>query len=105
MEKKAAFGKKTLNSYFLGLGLSLIFTFLSFWLVGHHVLATPNLYVAITIFAILQLLAQVIFFLRLNMGPEGQSTSISFIFVLFVVLILVAGSLWIMYNLSYFMVH
>lgn len=102
---KSATSPKTLASYLIGLGLSLIFTFIAFWLVSAHPMTTEGLYITLTALALAQFLAQVIFFLRLNMNPEGRLTSISFIFVLFVVLILVVGSLWIMYNLNYNMVN
>ncbi len=103
--QKAAPGQKTLTSYMIGLALSLVFTFIAFWLVSEHAMTNENLYIVLTALALSQLLAQVIFFLRMNMSPEGRWTSMTFIFVIFVVLILVGGSLWIMYNLNYNMVN
>lgn len=91
---------KTLKSYLIGLGLSLLFTFIAFAFVGEHLLSKEALYILITGLAVLQLLAQVIFFLRLNTSPEGQWNTMPFIFTLIVVGVLVGGSLWIMYNLN-----
>lgn len=91
---------KTLKSYLIGLGLSLLFTFAAFTLVAQHLLSTEYLYITITALAVAQLFAQVIFFLRLNVSTEGQWNTMPFIFTFIVVGVLVGGSLWIMYNLN-----
>ena|SRR3990167_1454932 len=97
--------QKTFASYIIGLTLSLLFTLIAFWLVGKHALPQTGLYVAITVLALFQLFAQVVFFLRMNVSPEGRWNSMPFIFAILIILILVFGSLWIMYNLNYNMVH
>lgn len=91
---------KTLKSYMIGLFLSLIFTFIAFWLVSYHVLNTTELYVAVTALAIGQLFAQVICFLRLNTTTEGMWNTMAFVFTFLVVFVLIGGSMWIMYNLN-----
>jgi len=96
---------KTLSAYITGLALCIILTLIAFGLVGKHVLTGGDLYVALAILAIIQLLVQVICFLRLNASPEGQWNLMPFLFALLVVTILVGGSLWIMYNLNYYMMH
>lgn len=98
-------GRKTLKSYLTGLVLCFILTALSFILVKNHLLNTENTYIALSILAILQLMVQVICFLRLNATREGMWNSLSFLFALFIVAILMAGTLWIMYNLNYNMSH
>ena len=91
---------KTLKSYLIGLGLSLIFTFIAFAVVGEHMFDPKDLYILITVLAIAQLFAQVICFLRLNTTSEGQWNSLPFFFTILIVGVLVGGSLWIMYNLN-----
>lgn len=99
-------GKKSLSSYLLGLGLSLGFTFFAFWMVSnHHFFAMKTIYVTLSLLAVLQLIAQVVFFLRINTSAEGKWNLMPFFFTLVIILVLVAGSLWIMYNLNYNMVH
>ena len=98
-------GQKTLKSYLLGLGLSLLFTFLAFALVGKHLLPNQYIYITIAILAVCQLIAQVFCFLRLNTSPKGRWNLMPFIFTIVIVLVLVIGSLWIMFNLNYNMVH
>lgn len=97
-------GRKTLKSYITGLTLSLIFTFCAFGLVVDHSMSTAFLYVSLAILAVLQLLAQVVFFLRLSASREGRWTSMPFILTLLIVVVVVGGSLWIMANLYYNMV-
>ncbi|MCH9643539.1 MAG: cytochrome o ubiquinol oxidase subunit IV [Gammaproteobacteria bacterium] len=96
---------KTVKSYLLGLVLSLIFTCASFLLVGKHLLKDSSLYIAITIFAIAQLIAQVACFLRMTATKDGRWNTMPFLFTILIVAVLVFGSLWIMYNLNYNMVH
>ncbi len=99
-------GRKTLKSYLYGLGLSLLLTFSAFYLVGQHVLASRIHTIAVlVVLAIAQLFAQVTCFLRFNTSPEGRWNTMPFIFTIFIVVILVGGSMWIMWNLNYYMMH
>lgn len=98
-------GRKTLKSYLMGLCLSLVFTLLAFFLVAEHALSNIHLYISLSVLAVLQLIAQVVCFLRINSSKEGQWNLMPFLFTILIVLVLVAGSLWIMYNLNYNMMH
>ncbi|ODN41913.1 cytochrome o ubiquinol oxidase subunit IV [Piscirickettsia litoralis] len=95
----------TLTSYIIGFVLSLVITFIAFALVANKMLPPSGLYVAVAILALIQLFVQLKFFLHMTTNPSGRWDLMSFIFTVFVVLILVGGSLWIMYNLDYNMVH
>lgn len=98
-------GHKTLKLYFIGFALCLLLTFIPFALVANQMLSPPWLYTALTILALLQLYVQVVFFLRLNGSQKGRWNLVSFIFTIVVILVVVFGSLWIMYNLNYNMMH
>ena len=98
-------GKKTLKSYMIGLLLSLLFTFCSFGIVTRHTLSTMSIFIVLAILAVLQLIAQVIFFLRMNATEEGRWNLMPFLFTIVIVAVIAGGSLWIMYNLNYNMVH
>lgn len=98
-------GKKTLGSYIIGFVSSVILTLISFTLVGKKLLSHDPLYIALVIIAVILLLIQVIFFLRLNAKPKGRMNLMAFIFTILVVAIVVVGSLWIMYNMNYYMVN
>ena len=97
--------RKTYSSYMLGLGLSLLFTFIAFALVGLHLLPNTAIYISLAGLAILQLVTQVVCFLRLTMNPQGRLNTMPFLFAIVIVVVLAGGSLWIMYNLNYNMMH
>ncbi|MCE3268756.1 MAG: cyoD [Burkholderiales bacterium] len=95
----------SLKSYIIGFILSILLTIIPYYIVVNHTFGTESTYIAITIFAVLQLLVQLIFFLHMNMSPEGRNVLLSFIFTVVVLFILVAGTLWIMYNMNYNMME
>jgi len=105
MTAKDKRGVKTLKSYIIGLLLSLILTLTSFTLAGYHLMTTEHLYIFLTLLALIQLIVQVVCFLRLNASPDGRWNLMPFIFTIVIVLVLVIGSLWIMFNLNYNMMH
>ncbi len=96
---------KTLKSYLTGFVLCIILTVIPFVLVGKKMLSTQALFVSVMALAVVQLYVQVAFFLRLNASPKGRWNLMSFLFAMVIVLILVVGSLWIMFNLNYNMGH
>ena len=56
--------------------------------------------------AVAQVIVQVICFLRLNAQTEqGKMNLMSFIFTIIILGVVVLGSLWIMVNLGYNMMH
>lgn len=97
LDTGAAYG--SYKSYAVGFILSIALTFISFYLVMHGVFPPKMLYVAVSVLAIIQLFVQVVFFLHLNTSSNASWNAISFFFTLLMVLILVVGTLWIMYNL------
>lgn len=105
LETQSGTSPKTLTAYVTGFVLCILLTMASFGLVDKHILAGADLYVALAVLALAQLFVQVICFLRLNASAEGQWNLMPFLFSIVVVMILVGGSFWIMYNLNYYMVH
>ena len=99
------FGKKSLQSYIVGFGLSLALTLFSFYCVEKRLFTDLHLYVVLTILAITQLLVQSICFIRLNGDTDGRWNLLPFLFAVLIISILVGGSLWIMYNLNYNMTN
>ncbi|MDO8953889.1 MAG: cytochrome o ubiquinol oxidase subunit IV [Gammaproteobacteria bacterium] len=98
--------RSLLKSYTIGFVLSVILAIAAFTVVGKQIFSGEGLYFAIAILAISQLLVQVVYFLRLNTNTEDDRWNlICFVFSLIIIGIVVTGSLWIMYNLNYFMMH
>lgn len=93
-------------SYIAGFALSIALTLCAYELVVLHTegsLLLPSycLVAAIVLLALLQLFAQAFFFLHIGHGPFARWKIITLSFMVLFVFILVAGSLWIMYNLAY----
>lgn len=97
--------QKTFKSYVTGFILSIILTVFAFVLVKQRFMSDSSLYFSLALLAIMQLIVQSMCFLRLNSGVEGRWSLMPFLFAIFVIVILVGGSLWIMYNLNYNMMH
>ncbi|QIV96731.1 cytochrome bo3 quinol oxidase subunit 4 [Allofrancisella inopinata] len=96
-ETGAAYG--THKSYIQGFVLSIIITTIAFVLVGFKLLSPGALCVSVAILALIQLFVQLIFFLHLNTDSKARWNLISAIFALIVVFIVVAGTIWIMFDL------
>lgn len=95
-------GKKSLSVYLTGVILCVILTLVAFMAVMRPDLPDGPTFVIIFSAAILQLFVQVFCFLRLNGKTEqGRVNLISFMFSILILLVVIIGSLWIMYNLNY----
>ena len=100
-------GKKTLGTYLFGVALGVVLTLIPFMVIFYHheVSRAFTLFIIFTS-AILQFLVQVVCFLRLTFKTEQGGVNIySFIFTIFVLAAIVGGSIWIMINLNYNMMH
>jgi cytochrome o ubiquinol oxidase operon protein cyoD len=95
----------TVRSYIIGFILSIVLTVIPFMVVAEQWLTGGLLYCTIVVLALLQLFVQLVFFLHLNLREDGRWNLLAFVFTAIVVAILVTGTLWIMYNLNYYMVH
>ena len=94
-------GHGTLRDYLIGFGLSVILTAIPFWLVMSGVLPSKNLTGFIVVgFAAVQIVVHMVFFLHMNGKMEGGWTLLALIFTVIVVVITLAGSLWVMYHLN-----
>jgi cytochrome o ubiquinol oxidase operon protein cyoD len=94
-------GHGSKKSYLVGFGLSAILTAIPFWLVMAAPIAGPG-FVAATIItlAVVQILVHTVCFLHVNTTGEGGWTLLAYIFTAVLLIITIAGSLWIMYHLN-----
>ena len=88
---------KTARNYVVGLTLSALFTLAAYFVVAHHMLARNEALIVVVALALAQCAAQLVFFLHL--GRASKERLVAFWAAAFVILILVAGSLWIMFSL------
>lgn len=94
-------GHGSKKSYLVGFALSAVLTFIPFWLVMSGAIADRGVTSALVIvFAIAQILVHTICFLHVNTQAEGGWTMLAYIFTAVILLITIAGSLWIMYHLN-----
>ena len=94
-------GHGSRRSYLVGFALSAVLTAIPFWLVMTGALgSTAATAIAVIIFAVLQVLVHTFCFLHVNSRAEGGWTMIAYIFTAVILLITIAGSLWIMYHLN-----
>jgi len=97
-------GQKTLGIYIVGFISCVLLTILSFWAVMSGLFSKMEVLGIIFTSAFIQFIVQVICFLRLNTQTEqGKTNVMSFVFTLVILVCIVAGSLWIMWNLHYYM--
>lgn len=94
-------GHGSKRSYLLGFALSAILTAIPFWLVMSGALGNRGATAAVVIaFAALQILVHTVCFLHVNTQAESGWTLLAYIFTGVILLITIAGSLWIMYHLN-----
>ncbi len=91
----------SLREYVIGFVLSVLLTAVPFWLVMGDVLDSKLAIAAIIIvFGVVQMLVHVVYFLHLNTRSEGGWNMLAIIFTLVLVVITIAGSLWVMHNMN-----
>ena len=93
----------TVREYITGFALSVLLTVIAFALVMKDMLSGFSMYATLTVLAVIQLFVQITYFLHLTTAPRMRWNVLSFIFTAIVVAILVAGTLWIMWSLNYYM--
>ena len=93
----------TIQSYTLGLILSIALTLAAYFLVVNNLLAGGVLVFTIISLAIIQLCVQLLLFLHLGQESGPRWKLAAWLSTVSIILIVVIGSLWIMNNLSYHM--
>jgi cytochrome o ubiquinol oxidase operon protein cyoD len=97
---RQAKSKGSFTSYLLGFILSILLTLSAYFLVREQVFSRWVLTLSIVGLGVIQMFIQLLFFLHLGSESKPRWNLLSFLFMTMVVLILVFGSLWIMYNLE-----
>ena len=94
-------GHGSLKGYLTGFVLSVILTAVPFWLVMTGVIDNKQA-TAFVIMALagVQIVVHMIFFLHMNPSSEGGWSMLALIFTIVVLVIVLSGSLWVMYHLN-----
>ena len=88
------------REYLIGFIASVILTAIPFALVMMGVLPPATTALIIVAFAAVQMVVHMIYFLHLNPKSESGWNMLAFIFTIIVVVIAVAGSVWVMWHLN-----
>lgn len=91
----------SLKGYLIGFVLSVILTAIPFWLVITGAIDNRQATaVVVMAFAAVQIVVHMVFFLHMNTASEGGWSMLALIFTLILVVIVLTGSLWVMYHLN-----
>lgn len=91
----------TLREYLIGFALSVVLTAIPFWLLmGNVSWSKQTIAFVIMAFAAVQMVVHMVFFLHMTPKSEDGWTLTSLVFTLILVVITLAGSLWVMYHLD-----
>jgi cytochrome o ubiquinol oxidase operon protein cyoD len=89
------------RGYLIGFVLSVILTAIPFWLVMSGAIDNKQATaIVIMAFAVVQIVVHMVFFLHMNTASEGGWSMLALIFTLILVVIVLTGSLWVMYHLN-----
>jgi cytochrome o ubiquinol oxidase subunit IV len=86
--------------YTLGLILAVILTITSFWVANTTLLWAPGIPLGLAVLAIAQMGVHLVFFLHITTGPDNTNNVLALAFGMLIVILVAAGSLWIMTNLN-----
>ena len=91
----------TFKGYMTGFVLAVILTAIPFWLVMGKVLDSKSTTALIILgFAVVQIVVHMVYFLHMDTKSEGGWNMLALIFTLVLVVITLAGSLWVMYHMN-----
>lgn len=100
VEQKAALRRQVVN-YLVGFVSALVLSAVAFWLVTSKTVDGGWLVAALIGLAVLQLVVQLVFFLHVGSESRPRWNLTALLFMLIMLVVIVAGSLWIMNNLNY----
>ncbi|MBD9645420.1 cytochrome o ubiquinol oxidase subunit IV [Pantoea sp. PNT02] len=91
----------SVKSYMIGFVLSIILTGIPFWMVMDGGASHDTILGVVLVCAVVQVLVHLVYFLHLDSKSEGGWNMVAIVFSALIILIVVVGSLWIMWNLNY----
>jgi cytochrome o ubiquinol oxidase subunit IV len=87
--------------YTIGLFLAVILTATSFWAANTSLLWAPGVSLGLAVLAIAQMGVHLVFFLHITTGPDNTNNVLALAFGVLIVVLVVSGSLWIMWDLDH----
>ncbi len=93
-----------IRGYLIGLGLSVLATVVAFYLSGTSLVWQPSIPAALIVLAIAQMGVHIVFFLHITTRPDSMNNVMALAFGVFIVFVLIVGSVWIMAHLNHNMI-
>jgi cytochrome o ubiquinol oxidase subunit IV len=93
-----------IRGYLIGLGLAVLATIVSFYISGTTLVWQPSIPAALIVLAIAQIGVHIVFFLHITTRPDSMNNVMALTFGVFVVFVLIVGSVWIMFHLNHNMI-
>ncbi len=91
----------SVKGYVTGFILSVILTAIPFWLVMAKVLPSPKMTGFVILgFAAVQMVVHMVYFLHMNAKVEGGWSMLALLFTVALVVIMLAGSVWVMHHMN-----
>jgi cytochrome o ubiquinol oxidase operon protein cyoD len=91
----------TVKSYLTGFVLAVLLTAIPFWLVLGKVLDNSSVTGLVVLgLAAVQIVVHMVYFLHMNTKSEGGWSILALIFTTMLVVIMLSGSIWVMYHLN-----
>jgi cytochrome o ubiquinol oxidase operon protein cyoD len=91
------------RSYLIGLGFAIVLTLASFWASSTSLVYGPSVNTLLGVLAIAQMGVHLVFFLHISSAPDQTNNFLALLFGVFVVGLIVFGSMMIMANLNHAM--
>jgi len=93
-----------ISGYLVGLGLAVLATIVSFYTSGTSLVWLPSIPAALIVLAIAQMGVHIVFFLHITTRPDSVNNVMALMFGVFIVFVLIVGSVWIMTHLNHNMI-
>ena len=90
----------TFRSYATGFVLSVILTAIPFWLVMTHQLPPGTTKFVLLGFAAVQVVVHMVYFLHMNSKSEGGWNMMALLLTIILLVIVMTGSIWVMYHMN-----
>ena len=101
MTKPARNMNATFNAYVTGFVLAVILTAIPFVLVAFKLLSATTTLLAIAVLAVVQVLVHLRYFLHLDFKDTPRENLVTLAFTAVLIVIMIGGSLWIMFDLHH----
>jgi len=91
----------SVKSYLTGFVLSVVLTGVPFALVMLHLMPVATLIPVIIGVGVVQIVVHLVYFLHMNVSSSQVWNNAAFVVALIIVLILIVGTLWVMYHMNH----